>query len=783
MDVQQPSALVCLPTELRTRIYTFLLGFTVRRGFHTKHNESKNQLIWTSTCREIYQETSLLLYKQVGFDFSTTQAFFDTIKTLPSIVTRQLRQIRMIGYLLPLNPDTQSFTTYREAINFIPNLKVDHLMIEDYFHPPTCFESDYLSDEMTRHQITNILALDGWTTLSYVSFSTGFLTLSYDDQVATWDCWLKETYGPDSSVTVYVATAAHCPPQAYHILQDESERCIEDLTNFIPWTPNLNNEPPKRPCEVRVLAKRGSKNMNSCARTLDFNSEVFQQQYMWAQTIAEDAMSIVNSSLTTWPVADSLSALTFLDISNNRFTTIPSAIPAFNASGNPLLLTPLQIQTQKTFFQHLTSFQVDVAVCSTATTYKTFTDSASLAEASCIGSNNDAIPTSVDHHTEMLSPTAICLITVGGFLVIVAAIIITVRRRRIRTIDTTWNVDSGDIYHDPTNKEAMMSSLSINDMSSLKKPKDAVALALQTKFSTDTELMALCLPQHAVLPTRLLARSEGRVYETWLGHYKDQYVVIKKLTSFVNDVEANAIRLVQEMRSLSRLHHPNIVGFVGIINITIPEALGGVMEHCIHGDLQTLLQSHKEWSWECEKYSMALNIACALEYLHGQTPIIIHRDIRSHNVLVTSSNYQCKLTNFESSRTRSIVDTMTQEVGTMQWIAPEVLRGEDYCEAIDVYSFGVLLSELDTHEIPFHDRLQDNAKYTLVQEIVTGRIQPSFNSSCPSSLLQLAKHCLQFDPSKRPPIKVVVQTLEKLQNSFSTESRRTSTYASEGILV
>jgi len=92
-------------------------------------------------------------------------------------------------------------------------------------------------------------------------------------------------------------------------------------------------------------------------------------------------------------------------------------------------------------------------------------------------------------------------------------------------------------------------------------------------------------------------------------------------------------------------------------------------------------------------------------------------------------------------------------------MAPEIVLGEDYSEAVDIYSFGIVLSELQTRQLPFHDArsgsgapLQD---ITIAHEIATGCLKPSFGENCPSSIAKVAHACLQFDPMLRPSAKEV----------------------------
>ncbi|KAJ0389153.1 hypothetical protein ATCC90586_011587 [Pythium insidiosum] len=114
--------------------------------------------------------------------------------------------------------------------------------------------------------------------------------------------------------------------------------------------------------------------------------------------------------------------------------------------------------------------------------------------------------------------------------------------------------------------------------------------------------------------------------------------------------------------------------------------------------------------WTREKLLLALDVAYALAYIHSLLPSpVVHRDLKSRNVLLSATEgskqrLTAKLCDFGVSRAQSSNHSMTTGVGTSRWLAPEViLGGGHYDAACDIYSFGVLLTELDTHEIPFHD--------------------------------------------------------------------------------
>lgn len=119
------------------------------------------------------------------------------------------------------------------------------------------------------------------------------------------------------------------------------------------------------------------------------------------------------------------------------------------------------------------------------------------------------------------------------------------------------------------------------------------------------------------------------------------------------------------------------MSFVGIAWSTIVD-LAVLSEFMPHGDLHSYLrQADDDFTWEvnskipCSKLQIALDVAQALVYLHNFQPAIIHRDLKSRNILL-DGKWQAKLSDFGISRVISIDETMTSNVGTIAWIAPEV---------------------------------------------------------------------------------------------------------------
>ncbi|EQC30160.1 hypothetical protein SDRG_12013, partial [Saprolegnia diclina VS20] len=106
-----------------------------------------------------------------------------------------------------------------------------------------------------------------------------------------------------------------------------------------------------------------------------------------------------------------------------------------------------------------------------------------------------------------------------------------------------------------------------------------------------------------------------------------------------------------------------------------------------------------------------------------------------------------KLTDFGESREMD-EDTLTNGIGTYQWMAPEISTGHDYSTAADVYSFGVLLSEYSTHRVPYADMVNPRTnkpmhQQYLMHQVAAGELAPTFETATtPAWVVDLASQCL-----------------------------------------
>jgi len=248
--------------------------------------------------------------------------------------------------------------------------------------------------------------------------------------------------------------------------------------------------------------------------------------------------------------------------------------------------------------------------------------------------------------------------------------------------------------------------------------------------------------------------SYGIVYR---GSWKGVEVAVKR---FIKQKLSEKLLLEfrSEMALLSDLHHPNIVVFVGAC-LTKPN-LCIVTEFMQLGSLKELLADRTmKMPWN-QRVIMLRSAATGLHFLHSLATPIIHRDIKSSNLLV-DENMNVKLADFGFARLKEENATMTR-CGTPCWTAPEVIRGQQYDEKADIYSFGVVMWEMLTRKQPFAGRNFMGVSL----DILEGK-RPEVPSDCPEPYHKMMTHCWHAKPERRPSISDVLELLTKLVGSAS----------------
>ncbi|KAF0690708.1 Aste57867_17918 [Aphanomyces stellatus] len=410
-----------------------------------------------------------------------------------------------------------------------------------------------------------------------------------------------------------------------------------------------------------------------------------------------------------------------------------------------------------------------------------------------------------------LGTTTIVLLASGGALIVLGLLYAACRlssrlrrrhndlRREVRRIQETRAVmerSHQSSYHSATDKD---------------NEKGHVQLANDVRF--DPTFAHTRIPHHELFNLRLVAKGSGTV--VFQAIFNGQDIAVKQILPSQCSSLLTVTDFMREIRLAATLEHPNIVGFVGLAWTEGPSLadLSLLTEFMPNGDLMTFLSYERRTppadrrlraTWDphhplsnpsghhlmsgpsnrqrikreiiengTSKTSLATEVADALAYLHSFEPTVIHRDLKSKNILL-SSTWNARLNDFGYSRVMSPDEVMTMNVGTIAWIAPEVLTGSRYTEQADIYSFGVLLSELDTLQVPYmeltreyieeqhselsselhHPKVKAKAKTLsnafIAMSVAEGRLAPSFSSSIPPDLLALARECVAFNPHQRP---------------------------------
>mmetsp|Transcript_748 Transcript_748/g.2691 ORF Transcript_748/g.2691 Transcript_748/m.2691 type:complete len:649 (-) Transcript_748:48-1994(-) len=250
----------------------------------------------------------------------------------------------------------------------------------------------------------------------------------------------------------------------------------------------------------------------------------------------------------------------------------------------------------------------------------------------------------------------------------------------------------------------------------------------------------------------------GASAEVRQGNWGGTPVAIKKL---FNDGKQGLPEFFREVKVMSKLSHPNVILFMGIFvdecnRYIITELMSrGSVYDIIHNP-----SSNDKLDGEKIR-QILLHTARGMSYLHSFEPPILHRDLKSHNLLV-DKDWNVKVADFGLSRAQ-IQATMTA-TGTPQWSAPEVIRHERYSTKADVYSFGVIIYELLSGTIPY----RDIGPMTALHNVAYQGLRPNFSDDSDPAYVELAKECWADDPEQRPPFAALVEVLVQMDAPVTT---------------
>ncbi|MES1907179.1 MAG: hypothetical protein MHM6MM_000345 [Cercozoa sp. M6MM] len=310
----------------------------------------------------------------------------------------------------------------------------------------------------------------------------------------------------------------------------------------------------------------------------------------------------------------------------------------------------------------------------------------------------------------------------------------------------------------------------------------------------DDDMPWLISPDDISLDKKL---GRGMFGDVFLGELWGTRVAVKQLRDAAqspreSNKETDArtrilTEVMAEVNVLQRLRHPNIVLYMAAQLEASPPAM--VLEFCANGNLSDFLASPARTLDFTSMIRIMTGVARGMTYLHSLRRRVIHRDLKSENVFL-DENLCAKIGDFGLSHLRSkaqqqsSVPRLTQEDstpseskespeehygiwGTPEWMAPEVLQGRKYNEKVDVYSFGIVLSEIVSRALPYRDQAVIRGYEDVVTVVLDEDAVPSMPDWAGDELVDIMNACLQRSPRDRPSFNWI---LDQLQSLFGEEN-------------
>nr|XP_060617487.1 mitogen-activated protein kinase kinase kinase 1 isoform X1 [Anolis sagrei ordinatus] len=225
-------------------------------------------------------------------------------------------------------------------------------------------------------------------------------------------------------------------------------------------------------------------------------------------------------------------------------------------------------------------------------------------------------------------------------------------------------------------------------------------------------------------------------------------------TSSEQEEVVEALR--EEIRMMNHLNHPNIIRMLGATceksnyNLFIEWMAGGSVAH--------LLSKYGAFK-ESVVANYTEQLLRGLAYLHENQ--IIHRDVKGANLLIDSTGHRLRIADFGAaarlaSKGTGAGEFQGQLLGTIAFMAPEVLRGQQYGRSCDVWSVGCAIIEMACAKPPWNAEKHSN-HLALIFKIASATTAPSIPPHLTPGLRDVALRCLELQPQDRPPARELLK--------------------------
>ncbi|XP_067831039.1 mitogen-activated protein kinase kinase kinase 10 [Heptranchias perlo] len=254
----------------------------------------------------------------------------------------------------------------------------------------------------------------------------------------------------------------------------------------------------------------------------------------------------------------------------------------------------------------------------------------------------------------------------------------------------------------------------------------------------------------------------GKVYKGTWG--RDEVAVKAARQDPDEDISVTAGNVQKEAKLFGMLRHPNIILLKGVclkepnLCLVMEYARGGALNRALSG---RKVPPHVLVNW-------AVQIARGMNYLHNEAVVpVIHRDLKSSNILILEkaedddlANKTLKITDFGLAREWHRTTKMSA-AGTYAWMAPEVIKLSLFSKSSDVWSFGVLLWELLTGEVPY----REIDGLAVAYGVAVNKLTLPIPSTCPEPFGKLMEDCWNSDAHSRPSFTAILAQLVAIEQS------------------
>jgi hypothetical protein len=292
-----------------------------------------------------------------------------------------------------------------------------------------------------------------------------------------------------------------------------------------------------------------------------------------------------------------------------------------------------------------------------------------------------------------------------------------------------------------------------------------VLLKLQETFSET------CIDGTAFEYTKHLGT--GAAGDVYRALYQDSVVAVKVLSAKSQEREVEEFK--REFEILRAVRNPFVVKFIGV---AMKPRLCMVMEYCARGSLHHVMKDAGTDMYWTRAIHFCRETVLGLKALHDNTPQILHRDLKSPNILV-SHEWHIKIADFGLSRfvTSDNMPTMKQMRGTYQYLDPEVYNGGTFSAASDIYSMSILFWEVayrtlnGTYQQPFSEFKNLTIDFQIIIQSAKEDLRPTIPMSCPESFKTLIIQSWAKNQADRPSLEEILKLIDIVEKDYNEHSQ------------